>query len=120
MGFFSPDGICHSFDHRANGYAKGEGAGAVVIKRLADAIEDGDTIRAVIRATSANQDGRTPGITQPSKTAQEQNIRDAYGAAGLGLDATTYFEAHGTGTKVTRRHQLIKNFIRLVITTDRQ
>ena len=100
MGFFSPDGKCYSFDHRANGYAKGEGAGVVVLKRLSDAIEDGDTIRAVIRGTGANQDGRTPGITQPSKAAQEQNIRETYKSAGLEFDTTKYFEAHGTGTQV--------------------
>lgn len=100
MGFFSPDGKCYSFDHRANGYAKGEGAGVVVIKRLIDAIADGDTIRAVIRATGTNQDGKTPGITQPSKAAQERNIRDTYNAAGLDFGTTKYFEAHGTGTQV--------------------
>lgn len=100
MGFFSPDGRCYTFDERANGYAKGEGAGVVVIKRLADALKDGDTVRAVIRATGANQDGKTPGLTQPSRTAQEQNILETYQAGGLDLEATKYFEAHGTGTQV--------------------
>lgn len=100
MGFFSPDGRCYTFDDRANGYAKGEGAGIVVIKLLADALREGDTIRAVIRATGANQDGKTPGLTQPSQTAQEQNILETYRAGGLDLDMTKYFEAHGTGTQV--------------------
>ena len=100
MGFFSPDGRCFTFDQRANGYAKGEGAGVVVIKRLKNAIEDGDTIRAVIRATGANQDGRTPGITQPSMTAQEKNITATYREGGLNLETTKYFEAHGTGTQI--------------------
>ncbi|KAL8719989.1 MAG: hypothetical protein Q9225_003081 [Loekoesia sp. 1 TL-2023] len=100
MGFFSPDGQCYSFDERANGYAKGEGAGVIVLKLLSDALKNGDTIRAVIRASGANQDGRTPGITQPSKLAQEQNIRETYRLGGLDLNTTQYFEAHGTGTQV--------------------
>ncbi|KAL8936336.1 MAG: hypothetical protein Q9216_004984 [Gyalolechia sp. 2 TL-2023] len=100
MGFFSPDGQCYSFDERANGYAKGEGVGVLVLKRLTDALKDGDSIRAVIRASGANQDGRTPGITQPSQSAQEENIRETYHAGGLGLDSTEYFEAHGTGTQI--------------------
>lgn len=100
MGFFSPDGRSYCFDSRANGYAKGEGVGVVVIKRLHDALRDGDTIRAIIRNTGVNQDGRTPGITQPSKTAQEANIKETYSAAGLDLDTTQFFEAHGTGTQI--------------------
>jgi acyl transferase domain-containing protein len=98
LGFLSPDGRSYSFDARANGYAKGEGLGMVVLKRVSDAIRDGDTIRAVVRATAINQDGRTPGITQPSQKAQTDNILSAYRTAGLNLDETVYFEAHGTGT----------------------
>ncbi|KAK4506626.1 hypothetical protein PRZ48_000358 [Zasmidium cellare] len=98
LGFLSPDGISYAFDSRANGYAKGEGAGVVVLKRLSKAIENNDTIRAVVRATSINQDGRTPGITQPSKDAQTSNILRAYHDNGLNLDDTGAFEAHGTGT----------------------
>ncbi|KAL9045279.1 MAG: hypothetical protein Q9214_001655, partial [Letrouitia sp. 1 TL-2023] len=100
MGFFSPDGQSYSFDERANGYAKGEGGGFIVLKRLCDALKDGDTIRAVIRASGVNQDGRTPGITQPSKFAQEQNILETYRAGGMDLDSTRYLEAHGTGTQI--------------------
>ncbi|KAL9609839.1 MAG: hypothetical protein Q9167_005427 [Letrouitia subvulpina] len=100
MGFFSPDGQCYSFDDRANGYAKGEGGGFIVLKRLSDALKDGDTIRAVIRASGVNQDGRTPGITQPSKSAQKQNILETYRAGGIDLDSTRYIEAHGTGTQI--------------------
>lgn len=100
MGFFSPDGRCYTFDDRANGYAKGEGAGFVVIKLLSDALADGNTIRAVVRATGLNQDGKTPGLTQPSSTAQEQNIRNTYASGGLDLGMTQYFEAHGTGTQI--------------------
>ena len=100
MGFLSPDGRCYSFDSKANGYAKGEGVGLVVIKRLDDAIKDGDTIRAVIKASAVNQDGRTPGITQPSQIAQESNIRHCYENANLDADLTHFVEAHGTGTQV--------------------
>jgi acyl transferase domain-containing protein len=72
----------------------------MVLKRMDDAIRDGDTIRAVIRSTAINQDGRTPGITQPSIKAQTDNIQQAYQAADLSLEYTRYFEAHGTGTAV--------------------
>lgn len=100
MNFLSPDSRCYSFDHRANGYARGEGFGVLVLKRVVDAIKDGDTIRAVIRSTGSNSDGRTPGITQPSKDAQERLIKETYEKAGLDLRATRFFEAHGTGTPV--------------------
>jgi acyl transferase domain-containing protein/NADPH:quinone reductase-like Zn-dependent oxidoreductase/SAM-dependent methyltransferase len=100
MNFLSPDSRCYSFDHRANGYARGEGFGVLVLKRLEDAVRDSDTIRAVIRSTGSNSDGRTPGIAQPSGKAQEQLIRETYGKAGLSLGATRFFEAHGTGTAV--------------------
>ncbi|MCJ1389265.1 hypothetical protein MMC18_002121 [Xylographa bjoerkii] len=100
LNFLSPDSKCYSFDHRANGYARGEGFGVVVLKPLFDALRDGNTIRAVIRATGSNQDARTPGITQPSSRAQEALIRDTYQAAGLDLATTRFFEAHGTGTPV--------------------
>jgi acyl transferase domain-containing protein len=100
IGFLSPDSRCKSFDHRANGYARGEGVGVMIVKRLSDAIRDGNTIRAVIRSTGANEDGRTPGITQPSRQAQERLIRETYRRAGLSLAHTRYFEAHGTGTAI--------------------
>ena len=100
MHMLSPDGISHSFDDRANGYARGEAVGAVLVKPLSKALADGDTIRAVIRGTGANQDGKTPGITMPSGDAQGRLINSVYTAAGLPLDDTTYFEAHGTGTKI--------------------
>lgn len=97
-GFLSPDGKCYSFDHRANGYARAEGVGTVIIKRLSDAIRDGNTIRAVIRGTGVNQDGRTPGITLPNAAAQEALIRGVYSRANLRPEDTIYFESHGTGT----------------------
>jgi acyl transferase domain-containing protein len=94
----SKDGICYSFDHRANGYSRGEGFGVIIIKSLSQALKDGDTIRAVVRATSANQNGRMPGITQPSSVAQESMIRRAYALASLDMSETALVEAHGTGT----------------------
>lgn len=100
MHMLSPDGISHSFDHRANGYARGEAIGAILVKPLSRALADGDTIRAVIRGSGANQDGKTPGITMPSGEAQASLINSTYSAAGLSLAETSYFEAHGTGTKI--------------------
>ena len=100
LNFLSPDSRCYSFDHRANGYARGEGIGVAIIKRLSDALRDDNTIRAVVRASGANQDGRTPGITQPSQAAQEDLIRATYKAGGLDFSTTRFFEAHGTGTTI--------------------
>ncbi|KAI0854080.1 hypothetical protein F5Y00DRAFT_250253 [Daldinia vernicosa] len=100
LGFLSKDSRCFSFDHRANGYGRGEGFGVLVIKPLQRALDDGDTIRAVIRSSSSNQDGKTPSLTQPSKEAQESLIRFTYKKAGLDMGSTRYFEAHGTGTPV--------------------
>lgn len=99
MTFFSPDGVCHSFDHRANGYARGDGIGAVILKTVSQALADGDTIRGIIRNSGLNQDGKTPGITMPSPEAQAELIRATYRQAGLGLDNTMYFEAHGMSRK---------------------
>ncbi|KAK4203182.1 polyketide synthase [Triangularia verruculosa] len=100
MNFLSPDSRCYSFDHRANGYARGEGVIVLVLKRLSDAIRDRDTIRAVIRGTGSNQDGHTPALPQPSQSAQETLIRQVYKSASLGFEATRYVEAHGTGTQI--------------------
>jgi acyl transferase domain-containing protein len=100
LHFISPDGKCHSFDERANGYGRGEGTGVLILKPLSDALRDNDTIRAVIRGSGLNQDGHTPGITMPSKDAQAELIRSTYAAAGLDFDQTAYFEAHGTGTAI--------------------
>ncbi|KAI1332330.1 hypothetical protein F5Y16DRAFT_420447 [Xylariaceae sp. FL0255] len=100
LNFLSPDSKSYSFDHRANGYARGEGAIALVLKPFRDALRDGDTVRAVIRSTGSNQDGRTPSLTQPSPEAQEALIRHVYKKANLSLASTRYVEAHGTGTPV--------------------
>ncbi|KAH7394644.1 thiolase-like protein [Pyrenochaeta sp. MPI-SDFR-AT-0127] len=98
MHFLSPDSISYALDERASGYARGEGVGAVILKPLDLALRDNDLIRAVIRGTAASSDGRTPGITMPSKEAQIHLIRSAYKAAGCDVSQTGYFEAHGTGT----------------------
>ncbi|KAI1734393.1 polyketide synthase PksD [Xylaria scruposa] len=100
MNFISPDSVSYSFDHRANGYGRGEGVVVLVLKLLADASRDGDMIRAVIRATGSNQDGYTPGLTQPSALSQEQLIRSVYRSCNLSFDCTHYVEAHGTGTQI--------------------
>ncbi|KAJ4293055.1 hypothetical protein N0V88_005719 [Collariella sp. IMI 366227] len=96
----SPSGLCHTFDVSADGYVKAEAVSAVIVKRLADAIRDGDPIRAVVRGTSTNSDGRTPGIASPSAEAQAVAIRTAYANAGItNFNDTAYLECHGTGTQ---------------------
>ena len=100
MHMLSPDGVSHSFDSRANGYGRGEAIAGIVLKPLSAALEDGDTIRAVVRGSGVNQDGKTPGITMPSGEAQSNLILATYAAAGLELNSTMYFESHGTGTSI--------------------
>ncbi|KAI3339977.1 hypothetical protein F4824DRAFT_487475 [Ustulina deusta] len=101
MGVLSHTSTCHTFDASADGYGRAEGIGALYLKRLSDAIRDGDPIRGVIRGTAANANGKTSGITQPSAIGQEAVIRKAYAFAGnLNPDETSYFECHGTGTPV--------------------
>lgn len=120
LNFLSPDGRCYSFDHRANGYARGEGVGVLVLTRVRDAVAAGHTIRAVIRATGANEDGKTPGITQPSRVAQQRLIRETYRKARLSMAPTRFFEAHGTGTAIgdPREALAIGHAFRHVRTTD--
>jgi len=98
--FLAADGHCKTFDAAADGYARGEGAGLIVLKPLADAQRDHDRIYAVIRATGVNQDGRTPGITVPNSDAQAELIRRVTAESGLGPEEIGYIEAHGTGTAV--------------------
>jgi acyl transferase domain-containing protein/ubiquinone/menaquinone biosynthesis C-methylase UbiE len=98
LHFLSPDSKCYSFDERANGYARGDGVGILILKHIDDAIRDNDCIRAVIRGTGINQDGKTPGIALPSAEAQMRLIKATYEAFNIPLDETSYFEAHGTGT----------------------
>ncbi|MCP4663051.1 MAG: polyketide synthase, partial [bacterium] len=99
-GFLSPDGRCKAFDARADGYVRSEGAGVVILKRLADAIADGDRVEAVILGSAINQDGRSNGLTAPNPASQTEVIREAFASADLSPAAAQYFEAHGTGTKL--------------------
>jgi len=102
LKMLSPDGLGRMWDKDANGYARGEGVTAVVLKTLSQALADNDRIEAVIRETGLNQDGATPGITMPSASAQRALIHSVYRKAGLNLecveDRPQYIEAHGTGT----------------------
>ena len=96
----SPDGRCKTFDAAADGYVRSEGCGVVVLKRLADAVRDGDRVMAVIRGSAVNHDGRSGGLTAPSSRAQAALLREAYARAGVALDAVGMIEAHGTGTSL--------------------
>ncbi|KAI5776208.1 hypothetical protein EDC01DRAFT_763542, partial [Geopyxis carbonaria] len=103
LGALGKDGVCYTFDERAEGYARAEGVGVVVLKRLSDAVRDGDDVRAVVRGSAVGANGFTGlGITHPSAAGQAATIRAAYRDAGIPLDAcgTGYVEAHGTGTPV--------------------
>jgi len=92
------DGRCKTFDSRADGYVRGEGCGIVVLKRLSDALRDGDDILALIRGSAVNQDGRSNGLTAPNGFAQQAVIYQALENAGVVPSQISYFEAHGTGT----------------------
>jgi malonyl CoA-acyl carrier protein transacylase len=94
----SPDGRCKTFDASANGYARGEGCGVVVLKRLSDAVKDGDRILAVVKGTAINQDGKSSGLTVPNTLAQQKVMRQALENARVEPAEITYIEAHGTGT----------------------
>jgi len=98
FGAMAPDGRSKAFDARANGYVRGEGAGVVALKRLSDAIADGDRIYCVIRGSAINNDGFSNGLTAPSPRAQEAVVRDACADAGIAHHEVQYVEAHGTGT----------------------
>ena len=92
------DGRCKTFDASAAGYVRGEGCGVVVLKRLSDALKDGDHIQAVIRGSAVNQDGLTNGLTAPNGPSQQTVIRQALAKAGVKPAQINYVEAHGTGT----------------------
>ncbi|MGZ9234786.1 MAG: type I polyketide synthase, partial [Anaerolineales bacterium] len=96
----SGDGRCKTFDARADGFVRSEGCGMVVLKRLSDALADGDTILAVIRGSAVNQDGRSSGLTAPNGLAQEAVIRSALANAHVEPWLVSYVEAHGTGTSL--------------------
>ena len=94
----SPSGRCHVFDASADGYIRGDGGGVVVLRRLSDALKNGETILAVIRGSMINQDGRSSGLTAPSGPSQQAVIRSALASAGASASEIGYVEAHGTGT----------------------
>lgn len=99
-GFLSPDGRCKAFDASADGYARGEGVGVVLLKPLARALADRDPIYALIRGTAVSQDGHSNGITVPNGNAQEAAMRAACRQADIAPHEVQYVEAHGTGTPV--------------------
>ncbi|KAI9830142.1 MAG: hypothetical protein M1819_005819 [Sarea resinae] len=100
LHMLSPTGRSRMWDASADGYARGEGFAAVILKTLSQALADGDHIECIIRETGVNQDGHTQGITMPSASSQTALIRQTYAKAGLDVrtDRCQYFEAHGTGT----------------------
>ncbi|WP_189341135.1 MupA/Atu3671 family FMN-dependent luciferase-like monooxygenase [Streptomyces sp. EAG2] len=96
----SPTGVCRAFDAEADGFVLGEGAGAVVLKRLEDARRDGDPVIGVLRGSAVNHDGPSSGLTAPNGRAQQAVIRSALRMAGLAPAEVGYVEAHGTGTSL--------------------
>ena len=97
-GALSPTGACHAFDADADGFVRGEGCGAVVLKRLSDAVHEGDRLLAVVRGSAVNQDGRSNGLLAPNPAAQIAVLRAAYTNAGMPPHEVDYVETHGTGT----------------------
>ncbi|MBU0485487.1 MAG: SDR family NAD(P)-dependent oxidoreductase [Proteobacteria bacterium] len=96
----APDGRCKTFDAAADGFSRGEGCGALVLKRVSDARRDGDRILALIRGSAINHDGASSGLTVPNERAQEELIRQAIKNAGVKPEELSYVEAHGTGTSL--------------------
>lgn len=99
LSAISPNGRSRAFDKDADGYARGEGSGILVLKRLDDALRDGDPVRAIIRGSGVNQDGWTQGITMPSGTAQEALIRRVFETHGIDFGSIQYVEAHVSKTR---------------------
>ncbi|MFC5156800.1 type I polyketide synthase, partial [Streptomyces amakusaensis] len=100
FGALSPQGRCFTFDARADGYVRGEGGGLVVLKPLAAALADGDTVHCVIDGSAMNNDGPSHTLTTPDRSAQEAVLAAAHRRAGLDPAETDYVELHGTGTRV--------------------
>ncbi|MFJ8582969.1 type I polyketide synthase, partial [Micromonospora sp. NPDC093277] len=100
FGGLSPDGRCFTFDARANGYARSEGAALVLLKPLADAVDAGDRIYCVIDGSAVGNDGATEGLTVPGRQGQEHVLATAYRRAGVDPAEVQYVELHGTGTRV--------------------
>ncbi len=98
VGFMAPDGRCKTFDASADGFGRGEGCGVIVLKRLSDAVADGDRVLAVIRGSAVNQDGHSTVLAAPNGLAQQALIREALASAQLAPGRISFVEAHGTGT----------------------
>ncbi|NEQ76569.1 MAG: SDR family NAD(P)-dependent oxidoreductase [Okeania sp. SIO2C9] len=99
-GFMAADGRCKTFDAKADGYVRSEGAGLVVLKPLSQAVANGDQIYALVKGSATNQDGYSNGLTAPNPLAQEALLKAAYKNAGVSPGNVQYIEAHGTGTKL--------------------
>jgi phthiocerol/phenolphthiocerol synthesis type-I polyketide synthase D len=97
-GMLSPRGHCHAFDAGADGFVRGEGAGVVVLKRLTDAVRDGDRVLAVVRGSAVNSDGRSNGLTAPNAPAQREVITRALKSSDVAPASVNFIETHGTGT----------------------
>ncbi|PNP47787.1 hypothetical protein THARTR1_10472 [Trichoderma harzianum] len=117
-GLFNDEGRSFTFDTRGNGYGRGEGVGIVVLKRLDDALRNGDTIRAVIRNSGINSDGRTNGIMLPNQAAQERLAKSLFQSLPFSPSDVQYVEAHGTGTKAGDKVEV--NTIRNVFCEGRE
>lgn len=115
LSFLNPEGHSRSFDADAGGYARGEGCGVLILKRLKDAIADGNTIRAVVRASGVNSDGWTQGITMPSAEAQAALINRVFESSHLPFSSIQYVEAHVSQNKNTRESSVV-DF--MVLTAD--
>ena len=100
LGILSPDGKCKTFDNSANGYVKGEGIGAVLLKPMNKAIQDGDNIYAIIRGSAENHGGKASSLTAPNTEAQAALLITAYEKANIDPETVSYIEAHGTGTEL--------------------
>ncbi|MGL5832823.1 MAG: MupA/Atu3671 family FMN-dependent luciferase-like monooxygenase, partial [Waterburya sp.] len=99
-GMMAGDGRCKTFDSKADGYVRGEGCGVLVLKRLSDALADGDRIQAIIKGSAVNQDGLSNGLTAPNGPSQQAVIRQALAKAGVKPAQISYVETHGTGTSL--------------------
>ncbi|MEM5672093.1 polyketide synthase [Bacillus cereus] len=97
-GMLSSDGKCKTFDKNANGFVRGEGVGAILLKPLRKALEDNDNIYAVIKGSATNHGGRAKSLTSPNPIAQADVIKAAWGKSGIDPSTVTYIETHGTGT----------------------
>ncbi|MFF9637560.1 type I polyketide synthase [Streptomyces bacillaris] len=98
LGTQSPDGLCRAFDADGDGYARGEGCAVVALRRLSDALADGDRVYALVHGSAVNNDGATDGLTAPGHEAQTEVLRSAWENAGVAPSSVSYVEAHGTGT----------------------